>query len=195
MTQEEIKKNFSENLTRLRKSNHLTQLALAEKLNYSDKAVSKWEVGSVLPDVETMSQIADFFGVTVNDLIYPKRKLKRVLWSNHIFLTLLSIGLAWFIATIVYLILGVTTTLPRTWLIFTITITISGIIFVVLSSIWFNKIITITAISILFWSVILNIYLIVNLPSIWFIFIIGVVGQLLIIFWSQLKKIRLPKKH
>ena len=195
MTQEEIKKNFSENLTRLRKSNHLTQLALAEKLNYSDKAVSKWEVGSVLPDVETMSQIADFFGVTVNDLIYPKRKLKRVLWSNHIFLTLLSIGLAWFIATIVYLILGVTTTLPRTWLIFTITITISGIIFVVLSSIWFNKIITITAISILFWSVILNIYLIVNLPSLWFIFIIGVVGQLLIIFWSQLKKIRLPKKH
>ena len=76
MTQEELKKNFSNNLIKLRKTNNLTQLALAEKLNYSDKAISKWEVGSVIPDVETMTQIADFFGITVNDLIYPETKKK-----------------------------------------------------------------------------------------------------------------------
>ena len=70
MTLEEIKSNFSENLIKLRKSKSLTQLQLAEKLNYSDKAISKWEVGAVLPDVETLTHIADFFGLTVNDLIW-----------------------------------------------------------------------------------------------------------------------------
>lgn len=193
MTQEEIKLNFSQNLTKLRKSNGLTQLALAEKLNYSDKAVSKWEVGSVLPDVETMTHIAEFFGTTVNDLIYPKKKFLRVFWNNHIFITLLSVGLAWFLATITFLILQHTTTLPRLWLTFTFTVTISSIILVVLSSIWFKKISTIIFISALFWSVIINIFLIINKPSLWFIFIVGIIGQLIIIFWSQIKKIRIPK--
>ena len=73
MTTEEIKENFSQNLINLRKAKSLTQLQLAEKLNYSDKAISKWEVGSVLPDVETLSHIAEFFGLTVNDLIYKKK--------------------------------------------------------------------------------------------------------------------------
>ena len=86
MTQEEIKYNFSHNLIRLRKSNGLTQLALAEKLSYSDKAISKWEVGSVLPDIETMTHIAEFFGTTVNDLIYPERKkFLSIFFKNHIF--------------------------------------------------------------------------------------------------------------
>ena len=38
---------------------------LAQKLNYTDKAVSKWEVGSVLPDIETIAHIAEFFGITI----------------------------------------------------------------------------------------------------------------------------------
>ena len=194
MTQEDIKNNFSKNLSNLRKSNNLTQLALAEKLNYSDKAISKWEVGSVLPDVETMTHIAEFFGVTVNDLIYPKKKVKKILWTNHLFITLLSVGLAWFLSTIVYFILHVTTTIPRLWLTFIITLTVSCILLVVFSSLWFNKIVLMTSISALFWSVIINIFLIINQPKYWFIFIIGIVGQLLIIFWSQLKKIRIPKK-
>jgi len=195
MTQEEIKHNFSHNLIKLRKSNGLTQLALAEKLNYSDKAVSKWEVGSVLPDIETMSHIAEFFGTTVNDLIYPEKTFKRVFWKNHIFITLLSVCLAWFLSTIVFLVLQQTTNLTRLWLTFMITISISFIILVVFSSIWFNKKAIICSVSGLGWSVIVNIYLIINRPSLWFIFIVGGVGQLLIIFWSQLKKIRIPKRR
>ena len=76
MTIDEIKYNFSQNLINLRKTKNLTQLQLAEKLNYSDKAVSKWEVGAVMPDVETLTHIAEYFGITVNDLIYKKRKLQ-----------------------------------------------------------------------------------------------------------------------
>jgi transcriptional regulator with XRE-family HTH domain len=193
MTQEEIKNNFSQNLIKLRKSNGLTQLALAEKLNYSDKAVSKWEVGSVLPDIETMSHIADFFGTTVNDLIYPEKKFKRVFWKNHLFITLISIALAWLLAITTFLILQQTTNLPRLWLTFTITVSTSMIILVVFSSIWFKKIAIMISISGLLWSIITNIFLIVNTSSLWIIFIIGVVGQIIIVFWSQLKKIRIPK--
>lgn len=194
MTQEELKKNFSTNLIRLRKTNNLTQLALAEKLNYSDKAISKWEVGSVIPDVETMSQIAEFFGITVNDLIYPegKKRYRRIFRENHLNLTGLSIGLAWFVATIVFFILQEATDITRAWLTFIVTIPISFIILVVLSCLWFNKVVTMISVSALAWSSILTIFLILNNPSYWFLFIIGIVGQLLIIFWSQLKKIVVP---
>jgi len=196
MTQEEIKINFSTNLSRLRKENGLTQLALAEKLNYSDKAVSKWEVGAVMPDVETLSHIADFFGITINDLVYPERqKVTKIFWKNHLFITLLSIGLAWLLSTITFLVLQQTTTLPRIWLTFIITILISMIILVVFSSIWFSKLAITLSVSGLLWSIILNIYLIINEPTLWFIFIIGLVSQVLVIFWSQLKKIVIPNSH
>lgn len=195
MTQEQLKNNFSKNLCNLRKSSGLTQLALAEKLNYSDKAISKWEVGSVIPDVETMTHIAEFFGVTVNDLIYPeKKKFSNAFWKNHILITLLSIGLVWFLSTIVFFILQQTTTLSRIWLTFIPAIPVSAIVLIVFSAIWFNKIFVTLSISLLFWSIILNIYLFINQSSLWFIFIIGVVGQLLIIFWSQLKKMVKPQK-
>lgn len=195
MTQEEIKQNFSQNLIKLRKENNLTQLALAEKLNYSDKAISKWEVGSVLPDIETLTQIADFFGTTVNDLIYPaKKKFSKIFWKNHILITLLSFGLVWFLSTIVFFILQQTTNIPRLWTTFIITLPISLIVAVVFTCIWFKKTWRIITISALFWSTILTIYILINKPSLWFIFIIGAVGQLLIIFWSQIRKIVTPKK-
>lgn len=197
MTQEELKKNFSTNLIKLRKTNNLTQLALAEKLNYSDKAISKWEVGSVIPDVETMTQIADFFGITVNDLIYTetKKKYRKIFWQNHLNITGLSIGLAWFIATIVFFVLQEVTDLTRVWLTFIITIPVSFIILVVLSSLWFGKLVTMISVSGLAWSIILTIFLTFNTPSYWFLFVIGIIGQLLIIFWSQLKKIVVPHKQ
>lgn len=196
MTQEEIKKNFSSNLIRLRKTNGLTQLALAEKLNYSDKAISKWEVGSVIPDVETMTHIAEFFGITVNDLIYPesnKKKLKKIFLENHLNITMLSIGLAWFISTIVFFILQKTTELDRLWLTFIITIPISFVILIVFSSIWFNKLATMISVSGLAWSILLTLFLFFNHTSYWFLFIIGIVGQLVIIFWAKLKKMVKPK--
>lgn len=196
MTGEEIRTNFSQNLIRLRKANNLTQLALAEKLNYSDKAVSKWEVGNVLPDIETISHIAEFFGTTVNDLIYPpKNKFKKIFRHNNIVTTLMLFGLTWFLATIIYFVLETTTSLNRVWLTFIITLPISMIVLVVCSRLWFKKLFFTISLSGLLWSVILCIYLIINHMELWFIFIIGVIGQLLIIFGSQLKKIVIPKKH
>ena len=141
MTSIDIKKNFSQNLINLRKAKGLTQLELAEKLNYSDKAVSKWEVGSVLPDIETMQSIAEFFGVTVNDLIYARKKnVLREFYKTHLFMTLLVSVSIWFVATIIFFVLDSATSLNRTWLTFIYTIPINAIVLIVFSSLWFKKI-------------------------------------------------------
>ena len=51
-----------------RKAVHLTQMQLAEKLNITDRAVSKWETGKSMPDVALMPQLCGLLGITINDL-------------------------------------------------------------------------------------------------------------------------------
>jgi transcriptional regulator with XRE-family HTH domain len=65
----EINANIAKNLIFYRKAAGMTQAELAEKINYSDKSVSKWESGNGLPDVYTLIQIAELMGVTLNDLV------------------------------------------------------------------------------------------------------------------------------
>ena len=56
-----------------RKAVGLTQAQLAEKLNLTDRAVSKWETGRSMPDASLMLQLCDILGVTVNDLLSGER--------------------------------------------------------------------------------------------------------------------------
>ena len=189
MTTEDIKTNFSQNLIKLRKAKNLTQLQLAEKLNYSDKAISKWEVGSVLPDIETIQHIAEFFGITVNDLIYAKKKnILKEFYKTHLCTTLLVTISIWFVATIIFFVLDSATSLQRTWLTFIFTIPVNAIVLIVLSGIWFKKIFVYLSATAFLWSTILAIFLAINNPQLWFIFIVGVVGQGVISVAMLLKK-------
>ena len=72
--QEQLKQTVANNIAQLRKSKGLTQLELAERLNYSDKAVSKWERGEGLPDVLVLSKMAEIFDVTLAELVDGKTK-------------------------------------------------------------------------------------------------------------------------
>ena len=65
----DIKENLAKNLTLYRKACGLTQAELAQKLDYSDKAVSKWERGESVPDLYILKKLADFYGVTIDALI------------------------------------------------------------------------------------------------------------------------------
>lgn len=69
MTNEELKTAIGSNIARLRRKNRLTQAELAERLNYSDKAVSKWERAESMPDVLTLVQLAEQLGTDVNTLL------------------------------------------------------------------------------------------------------------------------------
>ena len=75
MELEKLRYQIGANIAAYRKNAGLTQAGLAEKLNYSDKAVSKWERGDSVPDVLTLVQLADQFGITVNDLLTDPNEL------------------------------------------------------------------------------------------------------------------------
>ena len=64
-----VKYQIGANIAAYRKRDGLTQASLAEKLNYSDKAVSKWERGLSLPDASLMLELCDLLQITVNDLL------------------------------------------------------------------------------------------------------------------------------
>ena len=66
---QDLKQLIGKNITKLRTSSKLTQAEFAEQLNYTDKAVSKWERGESLPDIVILKQIADMFGVKVDYLL------------------------------------------------------------------------------------------------------------------------------
>ena len=70
----DIRSIIAENIAALRKSARLTQAELAERLNYSDKAVSKWERGDSIPDVIVLSELASLF--SVNPTAYPFLSVK-----------------------------------------------------------------------------------------------------------------------
>ena len=66
----------------LRQQKNMTQLQLAQKLNVSDKAVSKWETGKGYPDITLLEAIADAFGISVTELISGNRISNRNVSAN-----------------------------------------------------------------------------------------------------------------
>ena len=100
----EFKTKVAKNLIYYRKANNLTQSDLAQKLNYSDKAISKWERGENLPDLYILTTISSLYGITLNDLISDTpAKPKEVKRKIRLLITFLSVGLVWLIATFVYI--------------------------------------------------------------------------------------------
>ena len=67
--EDNVKNVIAKNIVELRKANNLKQSELAEMLNYSDKAVSKWESGNSMPDISVLIKIGDIFGITLDDLV------------------------------------------------------------------------------------------------------------------------------
>ncbi|MBP3520828.1 MAG: helix-turn-helix transcriptional regulator, partial [Oscillospiraceae bacterium] len=63
------KEKFGEFISRLRKEKGLTQQELADRLFISNKAVSKWERGQSLPDIDLLTPLSDILGVSVAELL------------------------------------------------------------------------------------------------------------------------------
>lgn len=193
-----IKQIVAKNITDLRKAAGLTQLELAEKLNYSDKAVSKWERGESLPDVAILKQIADLFQVTMDYLVtedhsaavhervhYQGRELR-----NRKIITGISILLVWLAATIVFVVLDIVMgTAARNWLVFLYGIPVSMVICLIFNTLWFNPRWNFLFVSVLMWSILIGVHIPLLLVgfNIWIIYILGIPGQAIILLWSGLK--------
>ena len=190
----DVKAIIAGNVAALRQGVGMTQLEFAEKLNYSDKAISKWERGESIPDVTVLLQIAELFGVTLNYLVeetHPaEAQKKRNKLINRGFITGIAILLVWLIATFCFMVVDFSTGgIDFQWLAFVYAVPISMIVWLVCNSVWFNQRRNYLIISLLMWSVLVTVYL-TFLPfgyNLWLIFSLGVPGQVAIIFWSRLK--------
>ena len=192
---EDIKKIIGKNISNLRKANKLTQSEFASKLNYSDKAISKWENGDSLPDIEVLNNVAKFFGVTLDYLVTEeieqtkqKYKLPKENLSNKLIITLLAVLVVWALATVIYVYFMELTDIESPWLVFVYAVPISSIVMIIFNGIWGKRIYTFYIISMLVWSSLVCFYLSLSEYNPWLIFIIGIPAQIAIILWSQLKR-------
>ena len=71
-------KNIGSFLRELRKEQRITQEDLAEKLNVSSRTISRWETGSNMPDISLLIEIADFFDVSIPEIINGERKSEKM---------------------------------------------------------------------------------------------------------------------
>ncbi len=189
---EDLKQVIANNMIALRKETNLTQAELADKLGYTDKAISKWERAESIPDVITLKQVADIFGVTLNYLVeaeHPKGKtdVSRRVKNNRLVIALLGAGAIWFIATVLFVYLHFYN-ITDAWLVFVSAVPSSSIVLLVFNSIWGKRAHNYIIISVLVWSALAFTYLLLLRYHLFLIFIIGVPIQVLIILWSQIRK-------
>lgn len=198
----DLKLIIAKNLMELRKKRGMTQLELAERLNYSDKAVSKWERGESLPDITVIKAIADLFEVTVDYLLTEEHKAppmtepapslkKKISTRTAAAITGMSVLLVLLISTFLFFILFYV--LSETHALYQILPFIYGIpvaiiVWLVMNSLWFNRRRNYLIISLLMWSFLLAIWL-TFLPTInlWLIFILGIPGEAIILMWSGMR--------
>ena len=94
-------KTFGEMISSLRKERNMTQNDLAEKMNVTDKAVSKWERNLSCPDVNSIPKLAEILGVSVEELINAQTKQDKGQIDDIINIALIGVGLAMGICIVV----------------------------------------------------------------------------------------------
>jgi len=205
MNDERLKSVLGTNIVTYRKRQGLTQAGLAEKLNYSDKAVSKWERGESMPDVLTLVQLAELFSISVNDLLTDPNRLpentgavvekmekavEKTLKRKADKLSILGLSslLVWFVALLVFVVVS-SLGIERSWISFFYAVPVNAIVMLSLLSAWRDFRWNITLISVMVWGCLLSVYmsllLFVNV-NIWKIFLLGIPGQLAVLLWFRM---------
>lgn len=196
---QEIKEAIAVNIQELRRSRKMTQIELAGKINYTDKAVSKWERAESVPDIAALKKIADTFSVTVDYLITRehkeykllKKEGRKVSRNNRTVISLISVVLVWLVALFIYMNIDLFAQNNLNWLVFVYAVPASAIVSLIFNSIWGNRRFNYLIISVIMWTVLSSIFLTVILFTgklVWHLFALGIPAQIIIILWSRLKK-------
>ena len=210
MNNEELKSRVGANIARLRKDRGLTQAELAERINYSDKAVSKWERAESLPDVLTLISLAEQLGTDLNTLTglpaapapepipepeplpevpaQPDPPAKKRPTADKGVIQKLSSILVWVVALFLYMVLdafGV----KHLWLLFVVAVPANAIVLLSLRSAWKLYGINRLLISVILWGTLLTVYLLLLVTAkvnVWRILPMGLLGQAAIILWFKM---------
>lgn len=202
MARELLSDIIARNITALRHDCGLTQAAMAAKLGYSDKSVSKWERGDGTPDIACLKKIADMFGVTVDYLLTSEHAEETPLQKNtdsgggknadgrpaaidHRVVTLITLVGVWLIAGMVFLIThlcNITFYLP-----FIVAIPVSAVVLVVFNALWGKKSWNFWLISLLCWGILLLICYVCRRYEPWLLMILGVPATLVVWLSCRIK--------
>ena len=193
---------IGKNLLNLRKNLKLTQMEVAEKFNYSDKSISKWEKGESMPSIDVLCELAEFYGVSLDSLTkeelsttdFKTQKTQKTptprMFSSRLIITLLSFGAVWLISTILFVVLKLCLDVNY-YMSFMWAGVASLIVLIVFNSIWGKMRYLFVILTILLWLLLASIQIQIYLPTqinIWPIYLLGIPLQILIILWGALIK-------
>ncbi|MBP3308089.1 MAG: helix-turn-helix transcriptional regulator [Clostridia bacterium] len=190
---ENIKEIIAYNLAALRKERKFTQQELASRLNYSDKAVSRWEHAETLPDIETLCKICEIYGVKFEYLLQkeqPKKNNPNIIKKdtpNKIIIMLIAALSVWIAAIVAYSYMNIIL-MQNAWTIFIWAIPLTCSVLQISNSYFFkNVLFKYILSSVINWTMILSIYLQLISYNIWMLFIIGIPIQIIIVLLAILK--------
>lgn len=204
MDNEKLKILVGCNIAACRKRAGMTQAELALKLNYTDKAVSKWERGESVPDLITLIQLAELFGISLDALTADpnalpedagalqqtmdrvvQKTLKRK--ADKRIIVWLSSLIVWFVATLAFVVVT-SARLPYGWLAFLFAVPADAIVVLSLRSAWRDFRSNLGLISVIMWGVLASVFAVLALvlEPYWLIFLLGIPGQLAIFLWFRL---------
>lgn len=197
----------AENLIYYRKKSGLSQLELAQKLSYSNKNISKWENGETTPNVFVLKQIADLFGITVDDLLKQPSDKDKQTYSDYVgainkhkkirnygFLFMAN-AILYTLICVAILVLGLCKiTSFNKWLLFLYSTPLSCIsVFVFIRCIY--KRIDIVSLSLFGWLLALCVYVSLSwIENIIMVFVVAGAYQILIIFITLVVNLKLIDK-
>ena len=191
---EDLRKIIGKNLTELRKRRNLTQLELAEKFNYTDRAVSKWENGDTLPDVEILYNLCEFYGVTIDYLTheenqqFKKKGAPLGLW-NKIAITALISSFIWMVATVIMVYTIIKHDKNPLWEAYVWAVPVNALALIYFNHIYFHRRLTaFIAFSLVVWGVITAFFVSYHDPELWPIFLLGVPAQASLLIWLNIRQ-------
>lgn len=204
---DDMRRVLAENIGELRKSQNLTQAEFAERLNYSDKAVSKWERGDSLPDVIVLKTIADMYCISLDDMLRengvrdamtPEVKQRDEQRMQKIFVVALWVTMVWIVAA-VFFVYSQYTTGHMWWMAFAWAVPVSFLVAIVFVRRWADepnhKTISCILYSGLVWSALVACYLEYMSYNFWMLFFIGVPVQVALIISSKINDHPRRKSH
>ncbi len=196
LQEQDLRKTIAEKITHYRRHAGLTQSQLAEKLNYSDKSVSKWERGEGLPDVIVLCRMAELFGVTLDDLTAMEKPAViplNIKKSRRRIITALAVLLAWLAASAAFFTLKMLDVFidwsffDKSWLMFIYAIPVSFIVLTVFSCMWYRTPFRIFSVSGIIWSLFLSIRLSVSVEALNYLLIVCIILQVMTVLWFFLR--------
>ncbi len=189
---DDLRNIIGKNLSDLRKRKGLTQLELAEKFNYTDRAVSKWENGDTLPDVEVLFDLCEFYGVTIDYLThednyrYIKNDSKAATINRILIICLVSL-IIWTLATVIMVISIIRNSRPL-WQAYVWAVPANAILLNFFNRAYFRKrLFYFIDWTVFIWSALAAVFLTIMDMNLWPIFILGIPAQAAIALWLNLR--------